>query len=767
MCFYSRSKEKLGYMITRDQMMQKMPYPLILDKKRSGGITIPSFNSSTSAIPSFKNNNFNSEPLNRNSNELSFKGSLHVKYYNEIKVTDAVKKFGEVFGESSKKFLDEKIQNASKIEGSGLKWDKDKDILSFNQKSMGRKILDILLYPIVKMPLDIANAVLKGLKKVFKNSKTIDKMLENPALKKRREIKKSASDVAAIEHYFEMLSKKTKKKLDPKTDKEIEVEFTDKDKDKDLFKSAHARFKPLLSNYDTTTERTLTRIITGMIPAFYLANDAYNLSMYMKNNKDDAEKDKKRRFNQETIRIGITAAFTFATMSIFAKKTNESQKFATALSAGVVLVSETVGRMISGTPVLPVGEKQAKRYSKIQDKMYTDKKKKEDDEKTESSDTFKGFEGKAQPKEYKKPPEKGNLTLKNVLKWMGILAVAGLGVDKASNFKPIKEFLGKQNKKYKALSEKEFIVSREEFNKLTDKLKENGFENVAENYKGIVKDQTGNQIKFDKVKDKTKDIIFNQIIAFPVRFAWDTLMTPYKYILKPALNMMDKNILKSIGIEATKKADDPKKKQMEMLRDSIGFLRKIDKEDKLKYQEKVNTSILSSLDNVTKSSYSNSDLASMTKIATSGVTSAFLIADNYNQVMIESKGQNKELAEQKAKERTLQRAIRITYSAFIIQLFNGVFKTTYNASLMGAQAVNIGNTAVIESLERKSVGLPIGESTREEIISEERKNLSATGIKGGYFRLMAKLTGKKSLSEVAIAKEKKEQKEKEKIKKLS
>lgn len=736
-------------MISKSYMMQKELYPLTIDKTKSKGITSPSFNSLPPTNSAFKNNSNHSEPLNHNSKELSFKGFSHIKPPNEIKVTDAIKKFGEIFGESAKKHLKGKIDSAAAYHGSGLEIKNDR--ISFAHRSVGKKIVDILLYPIVKMPLDIANSFLKTLKKipVFKESKTIDKWLSGPVLKERSDFVKNTSDIAAIEHYFELLGQKTKKEIDPKTQKEIEVLMSDEAKNKELFDTAHTRFKPLLSNYDTTTERTVTRIVTGMIPAFYLANDAYNLSMYMKNDKNDAEKDKKRRFNQEAVRIGITAAFTFVTMSLFTKKTNESKAFATILSAGVVLVSETVGRLISGTPILPVGEKHSKKYAEIQDKMYSEKEDK--DKKSDSTDTFKGFEGKSQSKEYKKPPEKGNLTIKNALKVMGVLALAGLGIEKTSNIKSVKKVLDETNGKYKNFLKKEFKISRKDFDRLTQKLKDQGFEEIANRYEKIVANQKGDNISLGKEKDKTKDILVHQILAFPVRFVWDTLMMPYKSILKPVLTAIT-------GSKAPVKAEDLSKKEMDRLRDSIQFLTKIDKDPK--YQEKVNKSILSSLDNVTKSSYSNSDLAAMTKIATSGVTSAFLISDNYNQVMIESKGKNKELAEQKAKERTLQRAIRIVYGAFIIKLFNGIFAVPYNRSLLGAQVVNIGNTGVIEALERKSVGLPIGESTREEIIKEEKENLHAKGFKGKYFRFMAKLTGKKSLSESAVVKEKNDKKEK-------
>ena len=104
------------------------------------------------------------------------------------------------------------------------------------------------------------------------------------------------------------------------------------------------------------------------------------------------------------------------------------------------------------------------------------------------------------------------------------------------------------------------------------------------------------------------------------------------------------------------------------------------------------------------------------------------------------------MAEQKAKERTIQRIVRIAYGASLIKLFNGIFKSQYNASLLGAEAVTAGNVLVTETLERTSVGMPLHEATRDEIIEKDNENLNATGLKGLYFRFMSKLTGKKTLS---------------------
>jgi hypothetical protein len=56
---------------------------------------------------------------------------------------------------------------------------------------------------------------------------------------------------------------------------------------------------------------------------------------------------------------------------------------------------------------------------------------------------------------------------------------------------------------------------------------------------------------------------------------------------------------------------------------------------------------------------------------------------------------------------------------------------------------------LVQRVERKSVGLPIGESDKDTIIEMDNNNLNAKGLKGSFFRLMGKLTGKKSISKKA------------------
>jgi len=126
---------------------------------------------------------------------------------------------------------------------------------------------------------------------------------------------------------------------------------------------------------------------------------------------------------------------------------------------------------------------------------------------------------------------------------------------------------------------------------------------------------------------------------------------PYKYVIKPLIEVPLKGRELLEGKEKGASCE-------EVFRQSIEYLQKnIDAPD---FKEKVN-----------KSNISTADLAGSAKVAVSAATSAFLILDNYNMVMIDSEGTDKKIAGQKAKERTLQRIVRIAYGACLIK-FNAM-----------------------------------------------------------------------------------------------
>ncbi len=724
------------------------------------------------------------------SQNISFKGG-NDKVVN--KLSEALKRFNDEIGESAKNHLDETIRRLASNKNSGVNLAGDE--LTFKKENIFTKINQFIVNPVIHFPVDLTISTLNFFKKIpgLKNSKFIEKNLGKGVLKKRSDYLKDFSNTMALKHYFEILG-------DPKTGKG------------DILKEAQSRLSTEIANYTPRSERTLTRIVTGIIPAFFLANDAYNLSMYVNNNKDMAKKEKKRRFSQEITRIGITAATTFATLSFLSKQGNSSVKSTAYIMAALTFVSEIIGRMISGTPFYPIGKKGAEKYAKLQkkDKLKNDKKETPDENLKQNSVNQKSSKSM------------------DILKILGIMTAIGIGAKYLPKYiRPLKKVLGNIKAKQKEFLMDDFTVPRNEVEEMILKLKNEGskFEKLAQHYDNLVNKiiQDGNLTiketnlvnkKIDKLveaelhgmiltnkefekleKDIREDVIKNnrqkilqefnlankdiqminicgytnkfkygafKILTLPVKFVWEIINMPYKAVVEPLIDLIKagyNRILKFSGKLGVNKVSDetklkPKKStelsENEKLGNSIKFFREIGKEENL--NDEFNNAILNSFDNVNKSNVSGAKLGGVAKVAVSTATSAFLVLDNYNMVMIDTEGKNKKLAGQKAKERTIQRIIRIAYGACLIKLFNGVFKTQYNASLLGAQSVNALNTYITETLERTSAGLPLHEATREEIIEKDRNNLTATGLKGAFYRLMAKLTGKKALSKMEINK---------------
>lgn len=310
--------------------------------------------------------------------------------------------------------------------------------------------------------------------------------------------------------------------------------------------------------------------------------------------------------------------------------------------------------------------------------------------------------------------------------------------------------------------------------------------------KAIDKNAKENAIKID-----TKIKPFVDIVVEPFKFIFSAARLPFK-LTKSLINLLVKPIQKKAKEEALGKADlkgwertinkimteifgEEKEKSrkisqtvfanaMEQLekktlpfrkakeayeeaiktgksKNEIDKLKKILDKEQNELMVYVHTAVEKSFNGVTQSSNKNTDLALMSKLVSSSVTTAFLVADNYNMVMIKSNGEDTEEAKEKANERIIQRLSGLFYQAMFINWFNATFRSTYNSSLMGMTAVAIPNTLTTEILTRESIGMPIRRKTLEEINEIDRKNENRKGISGEYFKFMRLLTGKKPLKD--------------------
>lgn len=758
------------------------------------------------------NKRYQERPLQNNSHGLSFKGLFNNEAlsFTEKEVQDAIAHYGKEFGSAAEEHFRAKIHQAHqlKVPGLDVKVENGKiKGLTFKDKDFKGNLAETLLAPFNQLPFEFVNGSLNLLQKIpgLKDSQSIKNALANKTLKNYREFKEGIANTYSVTDYIKLI----------------------KNGSSDNFSKGKRRLDPLIPDYSTVSERTLVRIVTGAVPALFLANDAYNLSMYMKNDKKDAEEAKKRRFNQEVARILITAGATFGVLKMFSKSTNESQVKGAILINIVTFASEFISRMAVGNPVLPINEKQAREYAIQRGKIKPD---------TISASTTQTTDNN-KDKTTKPVKKETILTLPNVVKVLGSMIFGVYAVRKLEKVDIVKNVLNKINDTYNDLLKKDVTISKKDFEEICDKLTKEGFGSIAEKYRKMIEDEImskGNlnkkdakilerafeddfkkfdkqlkelkdseaKLKKDKSKEKDsakkavietklelikndiesikkqiqnersnlieklnltrnsdetyylgakmtkpREAIIHQVLMFPIKYAWSIIKMPYNFLTKS--NTMVTELVGRANGKKPEIKDKNKLTEMEMLQHSIEYLKKM--KDDPHYKQKLNSTILSGFDNVTKSNEPNSEFSNIVKNTTSAVTSAFLIADNYNQVMIDTQGQDQDLAETKAKERTIQRFARLMYGACFLKLYNGLFAKLYNGSLPGTSVVNTIYTLSTETMERTSVGLPLHAASREEIIQKEKDYLSATGIKGVYFRTMAKITGKKPLSERSAA----------------
>ena len=217
------------------------------------------FNSSQGVVISSLNNQ-NKESidlLKNNARELSFKGSFNKRTVYQsgelLKLVD--KKFGEHVTSSIRDI----------IEKTGDKYfSKAGDKLTIQPRSPLTFFKESALYPVTQMPLDLLNFSSKLLKKCgvgfIYDSKFLSKHRENMALRQ---------EVDSITGFLNSVSKLLPegKSFDKLTEKEKSMisDF--------LSKSTQKIFDSNTGHYDVAKERSLNRIVSGTIPAFFLANE--------------------------------------------------------------------------------------------------------------------------------------------------------------------------------------------------------------------------------------------------------------------------------------------------------------------------------------------------------------------------------------------------------------------------------------------------------------------------------------------------------------
>lgn len=720
--------------------------------------------SATIAAPIDKNLN-QERPLKHDSQNLSFKGlSLLYRQVNKVpyKSNEILNIAKMHLGESVDTLYNtiKKSPRAKRMVNIN-----DKGEVTFHKKTVLNLIYDGIIYPIKILPGDLLNGAVNLLKKIKPLKNWAEKLYEKPILKNARQRSKIDAQVNSLRGVFEKVT-----------------EFKDKPDEisSKLFQQSVKMFDPKTGNYDTKHERSLTRIVSGVVPAFFLANDAYNLSSMYKDDSKEAQKEKKTRFKQELSRVFSNAYITLITLGALQKYINNS-KVGIMLTTGLtVLVTEMFSRLSNGKHIDRISPEKAKEINK-KDKLKKGTDAKNEDGKSEDynlvlfksegksfskvssgkNSYFKGFSEQAKTEAEKK--QEPLLSFNTIMKACGVIIAAGFGIkglknikvtNKATNkvHKPIAEFADKLAKPFNDLYKKVTVnpnhtISESDFNTIIAKLDDAGFGTLANKYKEIAKDITKNGVVSLGKKDKKIRPVVDFVIA-PFKFIYNAITLPYR--------LVDKGV-QMFAKKAPPKAKDVKQLNIEALSKSI---ENIGREalkgknfDKAKFNSFVSDNIMKSFNLESMSNVSNSELSNLAKTAATAATIWFLMADNYNMVMLKSNGDDQSGAKLKAKERFVQETSRLFYQTLLIDLFNNTFRTQYNKSLWGASWITAINTYISENLNRKSIGMPVKPHSKAELIEIERRKDNSTGFLKNYYNFMAKLTGKKTLAEQRKQKE--------------
>lgn len=628
-----------------------------------------------------------------------------------------------------------KANNLISVAGDGA--------ITLLKKNSVQLMKESIIYPFTKLPLDLTEWGASFLKKV-PGLKTIGNAIyDSKILQKNRNATRLQNSLYSLSGVLNDFSSTAENKL---------TEL--------VLKTGHTKFDPAIGRYDSKKERAANRIVSGVSTAFFLANDAYNLSRVCDDDPEKAKMEKKTRFNQELLRIASMSYLNFVIMSAFPKLMNSSKGFIIGLNTATIFISEVVARWLNKKPATFISSEEAKVFHDIEEKRLQKelKNKKADkiDEKQPvttsikwsvySPNAVKNITDKTQSvkQENKKVDSKPLFSLATLGKCvvgLGLTGFALIGLRKVSpKFnKFVNNFLGAGKNIYNSIVKKDFTMTVEEFGNKMQKFEDAGLKPLADKYREIAAAHTSNGIvQFEKLNKKYTKCAVDFIIS-PFKFAWT--------MLSGTTSLM-KKLLGTCGIG---KKSSPKYNPNAILTrvmDSLQTSKTFDLPND-KFRQAVTQNIIHSFNDVTSSKISNAEISKLAVLAASFATMIFKVADHYNMVMTKSKGKDVEGAEMKARERAMQEVSRLFYKTLVIDTFNKTFSNMYHASIAGASAVTTAAQVLSEALTRKSVGIPVAESTKNEIIQTDIDNENKKGFVGAYFRFMTKLTGKKPLSHTA------------------
>ncbi len=553
---------------------------LITPKRKDHGLLSPKSSSlhSSESVSQFYSLN-NKGPLNNSQNDLSFKGSFLYKEANKgnkyIKgelLEFLSKNLGHMGEDLYNHIATSDIPLAKKM----FHVDAQTQEIVFHKKSIPHLIGDGLV--LKNLPSDILNGMVDLIGKIKPFENWSKRTHNSKFMKGLRAESKIEAQISALRGLAETRARLVK---EGKTAEEIQSA---------MFQQKMKMFDPKTGNYDTKHERSLNRIVSGLPPAIFLANDAYNLSRMMDDDKDKAEHEKKLRFRQEASRIGINAYITLITFGALQKLMNNSNLGIMLTTGLTALFTESFSRLSNGKHIKRLTPEEA-RAENLKNNAP--------EKNIKPDNSFK-----ANPQTDNKKQQKPLLSIDTVGKAsLGVIA-AGFAIKGMRKFKPVDNAINAVFKPFKNLYNKltvtpDYRIDGEKFDRIVKVLQDNGFAVAKETVeaprpnfikrgwakimslinKNTQKQEPQIEIKATDLaddylrvagyarnadgtvslgaRDKKIKPFVNFVIA-PFKFAWSTVTLPYRLVDKgiksftkqpklAKLAISDKETLKTIA----------------------------------------------------------------------------------------------------------------------------------------------------------------------------------------------------------------------------
>ncbi len=498
------------------------------------------------------------------------------------------------------------------------------------------------------------------------------------------------------------------------------------------------------AKYNTTHERTIARLVSGIIPAIVLGNDFYNKSIKNGKSEAEAEKEAAGKRKQEIIATAEEAASQYFMLGAFSSFVNNSTFGAPIINTLLGLGFHITSRLSTGRPLTRIKAPEAKTINILSMNSFMD-----------SIKNKKPVEFEEVQPQIKKDDKKHLLSFKNIA--LACLASIGAGFA-LRNFKNTKTFENIKNSimnfepvkaatdKFKKATTGELLVDKKEFKNFANVLNDCKYKDMLQYYRGKIKDSyllkedgkyyIGQYEKFAKIPLLNIEISKKELYSLPLaplKIVKEIVTYPYKLVSSAleGLKVIDKPVPNKLDNKA-----NLVNTFLDFRKQAEKFDGNIESEEFLEhYAKHIEKNWLSSLNKETKSNVDNCNIGRLTALLGVFASIYFATTDDYNATL--SQTGDVEKANKDARLRGVNKIIRTSVQN-VVMCLNGLFKIPYGNSLIGAGAITAGVTLITDNISRVLSGMPSVKMNKEQL-EQYNKNKKEGALKW-YYNALDKLT---------------------------